>query len=55
MNVEDDLWARRRPLEVASDSNPQLVDVRVFPVIGGDWQRIGNGKQLWNNNNKHYI
>lgn len=46
MNVEDDLWSRWRPLQVASDSNPQLVDVRVFPVIRGDRQRVGDGKQL---------
>lgn len=49
MNVEDDLWPRRRPLQVASDSNPQLVDVRVLPVIRGDGQRVGNGKQLKGN------
>lgn len=33
LNVEDDLWSGRRPLEVASDPNPQLVNVRVFTII----------------------
>lgn len=46
MNVEDDLRTGRSPLQVASDPNPQLVDVGVFTIIRRDWQRVRNGQQL---------
>lgn len=46
MDVEDDLRPRRRPLQVPSHSNPQLVDVGVLAVVGGDGQGVGDGQQL---------
>lgn len=46
MDVEDDLRPRRRPFQVSSHSNPQLVDVRVLAVVGGDGQGVGDGQQL---------
>lgn len=46
MDVEDDLRSWRRPLKVASNSNPQLVDVCVLAVIRRDGQRVGDGQQL---------
>lgn len=46
MNVEDDLRSGRRPLQVASDPNPQLVDVGVFAVIRRDRQGVRDGQQL---------
>lgn len=49
MNVEDDLRSGWRPLQVASDPNPQFVDVCVFAIIGRDRQRVGDGQQLREN------
>lgn len=46
VNVENDLWSRRRPFQVSSHSDPQLVDVCVFPVVGGDGQGVRDGQQL---------
>lgn len=46
MNVEDDLRSWWRPLKVASDSDPQLVDISVFAIIGRDRQRVRDGQQL---------
>lgn len=46
MYVEDDLWSWRRPLQVAPHSYPQLVDVCMLAVIGGDGQRVRDGQQL---------
>lgn len=46
MNVEDDLWSGRRPLQVASDPNPQFVDVCMFAIIGRDRKGVGYGQQL---------
>lgn len=33
MNVKNDLRPRWSPLQVATDTDPQLVDVRMLPVI----------------------
>lgn len=33
MNVEDDLRSGWRPLQVASNPDPQLIDVSVFAII----------------------
>lgn len=46
MNVEDDLRSGRRPLQVASDPNPQLVDVCVLAIIRRDRQGVRDGQQL---------
>lgn len=46
MNVEDDLRSGRRPLQVTSDPNPQLVDVCMLTIIRRDGQRVRDGQQL---------
>ncbi len=46
MNVEDDLRSGRRPLQVASDPNPQLIDVCVLAVIRRDRQGVRDRQQL---------
>lgn len=46
VNVEDDLRSWGRPLQVSAHPNPQLVDVSVLSIIGGDGQRVRDGQEL---------
>lgn len=46
MNIEDDLWSRRSPFKVTSDTDPQFVDVCMFTIIRRNWQRVRDGQQL---------
>lgn len=46
MNVEDDLWSWRGPLQVSAHPNSQLVDVGVFSIVRRDRQRVRDGQEL---------
>lgn len=46
MNVKNDLRPGWGPLQVATHADPQLVDVRVLPVVGRDGQGVRDGQQL---------
>lgn len=46
VNVEDDLRSWGRPLQVSAHPNPQLVDVSVLSIVGGDGQGVRDGQEL---------
>lgn len=46
VNIEDDLWSWRGPLQVSAHPNPQLVDVGVLSIVGRDRQRVRDGQEL---------
>jgi len=54
MDVEDDLRSGRRPLQVTSNPNPQLVYVCVFTIIRRDRQRVRDGQQLGEERAKYF-